>query len=97
MNDIIAEREYQIINDEGHVENAIVRIHRPIRDVQLNNDWQCIAKINIASHERVEEGYGVDSLMALRMTLDKIKFYVDTLKTTYGSRITCYGDEKLWF
>jgi hypothetical protein len=97
MNDVIAERLYQITNDDGTAENGTLQIFRPFQDTALNNDWHCIAEVKIATHTRTEKGYGVDSLMALRMVLDKLKFYIDTLGTTYGPRLTCYGDEKLWF
>lgn len=70
---IMAERYFEARNQAGEEHEVVLRIGIPVRDPRPEGDWYCPYQIEGTPNNRVSAAFGIDSLQAFLLTLEKAR------------------------
>jgi hypothetical protein len=87
VEEIVAERELEVLGSPSR--KVIVRIGKPVRE--SSGEWGCPHRIEGLGEASVEVTYGVDSMQALQLAMDRVR----AILGESAERVAWFGDEQL--
>jgi hypothetical protein len=71
LGEVIAEREFDSLSEGGPP--VVGRLGKPRPDTRDGGDWQCSYQVLGTGDDTASTAYGVDSLQALMLAIDKLR------------------------
>lgn len=90
MQDIILERIFEIIDDDGQVKTLKLQFGRPyiLTESKSSLMWRCPFHISGIGSERIQQGLGMDSLDALLVSLKLAELALTDYEKNHNRKIT---------
>jgi hypothetical protein len=85
---IVAERHFEARNEAGEEHEVALRIGIPTHDPRPDGDWSCRYQITGVPNNRVGVAFGIDSLQAFLLALEKARAELAFSQRVNGLRLT---------
>jgi hypothetical protein len=85
---VIVERYFEAKDEAGDEKEVILRIGMPVRSSQPGEDWCCPYQIDGIEESRVRVAFGIDSLQAFLLALEKAKAELGYIQRVSHLRVT---------
>lgn len=97
LGEIIAERYFEAKDETGREREIIVRVGKPIPDSHpnANGDWCCPFEIVGFADHQMDAAFGVDSMQAIVLCLQKIIIKLNNQQKTEKIKLTWQGSGNL--
>ena len=93
---IVVERRFDAVNEKGEEYEILLRVNTPSHDSRPNGDWYCTYTIaGITEYRREGKAFGVDSLQAFLLALNKAHSDLRYIQQTYQFDLTWLGQNDL--
>jgi hypothetical protein len=92
---VIAERYFEARQGDRQEYEVVLRIGTPIRDPRPEGDWYCPYQIMGVPNSKVRAAFGIDSLQAFLLALQKARAELDFNQRANSLRFT-WLDQDDW-
>ena len=92
---VIAERHFEARNAAAEEHEVVLHIGAPTPDPRPGGDWYCPYQITGVANDSVSVAFGVDSLQAFLLALQKARAELAFSQRVHGLRLT-WLDQDNW-
>jgi hypothetical protein len=95
LGEIIAERHFEARDETGVEYDLVLHIGKPIPDANEGGDWCCPYQITGFNDNKVSAAFGVDSIQALLLSLQKAALELNHYQKVKNSNLTWLDQDDL--
>jgi hypothetical protein len=95
MSEIIAQREFKVIREDGSSGTITIQIGMPYVRHEENDYWACEVAVNEFDKVSTRNIYGEDSLQALKFAVNTTRVFIEGFSARFRGRITWLDSEDI--